>query len=103
MKSRVPLANGWQWARDASVPVAARTCAKNSPERRCRHSERRFSSDQAGRGSRYVPGSGRSPYQPMPTPSPWVTVFASAAVSDCAISDRDGRSTWSDRKVGAPR
>ena len=44
--------NGWQLARVVAVPVEARTSAKKSRDRTCSHSDRRFSSDQAGRISR---------------------------------------------------
>jgi len=43
-----PNANGWQFARVVAVPVAARTCAKNSFDRTWAQIDHRFSSDQAG-------------------------------------------------------
>jgi hypothetical protein len=74
-----PKAKGWQFARVEAVPVEARTWAKNRGERTWAESDFRFSSTRPGRMSRNRPGSGRSPYQPRPNPSPFVPVFASVA------------------------
>jgi hypothetical protein len=53
-------------ARSAATRASAGGSRRWS-RRICRERLRRFSSDQAGRTSRYRPGSGRSPYQPMPS------------------------------------
>ena len=82
MNRCVRWAKGWQFARMVAVPVEARTWAKKVLARTCPQRLTKFSSDHAGAMSRYTPGSARSPYQPMPKPSPLVSVFPSSACSD---------------------
>ncbi len=55
-----------------------------------------------GEMSRYTPGSGRSAYQPIPNPSPLVSVFPSSACSDWCTSEWVGAQTRSERKTGSP-
>ena len=97
-----PTLNGWQFARVVAVPVDARTCAKNRRDRTCAASDRRFSSDQAGRTSRYSPGSGRSPYHPSPNPSPLVSVLPSLACRDWCTSEWHGADTSVSIGIGSP-
>ena len=102
MNRKRPAANGWQLARLVAVPVAARTWAKNARLRTVAARECRFSSDQAGRSSRYNPGAGRSPYQPMPNPSPLISVLPSAACIDWWMRLWDGAHTTVSIRMGAP-
>jgi hypothetical protein len=80
--SQRPYRNGWQFVCCTADPIAARMCAKNSGERTCPASSRRFASFQAGSMLRNTPGTGAASYQPTPNPSPLVV---SAPSLECML------------------
>ena len=88
--------------RCTGVPVEARTCAKNNGVRTCEAISRRFWSFQAGSTLLNSAGTGPSPYQPMPKPSPFVVVAPRRECRLWSINECFGRKSRSSTRIGSP-
>ena len=89
--SHLPCLNGWQFVCCTGMPeLAARTWARNSGERICALSSRRFWSPHAGRELRNSPGVSLRPYHPRPNPSAFAMPASGPLRRLCSISDRRG-------------
>jgi hypothetical protein len=100
--SQRPERNGWQFVRWTGEPVDARMCAKSTGVVIRPAISRRFSSFQAGWVLLNTAGSGCSPYQPIPNPSPLVVVTPRRECRLWSMIEWAGRKSRFSARTGSP-